>query len=733
MEALKSDVLVSALDLQNELLGETRNFSPMDLSPDEGEDQVDGFLTLAQRNAAHISNGLTAQSWFFHSPLIYWQYSRDAILADPDILSTINNKRNQSNFANTTLRHSVVFSGKRFEDRRLVAADAIVVTLLHLKDSPMGSEWERKAATLPQKFSDRFDIYPPDGRSVASHLYEFQFRPISIQDILSLAFAYSLALLYFLMSLSKLRAVKSRVGLIITIIAQIAFSIMSSFTVCAIFNFNLSRIPHAAYPLVVLSMSLENILRLINAVILTPVEDSTSIRIGHAFGQTAHTALTSSMQNVLILIGLSRLVSPGVSAFCVFAAVAIIFDFFYLSTFFLSVLSVDVRRMELGDALAKVALRQSRQKQNRLRHTSRIDVFFQRKIAWSTRIAGTVIMMGFVLIAQWHFFGDDSISLNILKIFRVVDDSQGPRNPETTFLKGLHQARSHASWIRNQDHETAQEVIRLIKPSAHSYVAKVFDPLVFVKTNSDRIPHSKEPTFLPAAYDFVHHQSSRFIVIVVVIVAALRLLMNYLLWGEDAELEDDGDLDHNPILAIRSLRGGHVLDVALLSRSTSGHIVSVGLDRVVRVWDIRGSGSSYVVRGGEDHELCPFPILHMAIDDTSTWLALLSTSRVSFWNLRHRVWGGSVHLETAAQRPAAFFFNPALEVGVPEIVVVHHNGTIVELTAGKPDDTVITSVFGEQVVMARHLIRKRKSTLFPASCSPPVTWILHMKKLLMLN
>ncbi|KAG6040960.1 hypothetical protein E4U41_006438 [Claviceps citrina] len=712
MEALSAHLLASALDLQNELLGDTENFSPLQGLPESRQEHevvaVDGALTTAQRNALHIANGLTPQSWFFHSPLIYWNYSRSSILADPDVLSTINNRKNQSNFANTTLRHSVVFSGKRFEDRRLVAADAIVITLLCLKDSPVGSQWDRNALAIRNKVSDTFDVYFPDGSSPGSHLYEFQFRPMSAKDILSLALAYGLALFYFMMSLSKLRAVKSKFGLIIAIVAQIALSIMSSFTICAIFNFDMSRIPQAAYPLVVLSMSMENTLRLINAVILAPFEDSTSSRIGAAFGQTAHTALASSLQNVLILIGLSQLVSPGVSAFCVFAAVAIVFDLFYLSTFFLSVLSVDVRRMELGDALAKAALRQSHRRYGVQGHTKWSDSLFQGKIAWSTRIAGTIIMIGFVVIAQWHFFGDDLISHHFLRSYKDAGTNQTPRSAETATLQALHQARSHASWIRNQDHETAQEVIRLIKPAAYSYVARVFEPLVFVKKNSDRIPHSKEPTLLPAVYDFFHNQLPRFVLMVIIIVAALWLLMIYLLWGEDTELGNNDDQGDFPAISIKSLRGGHILDVAMLAKSRCGHIVSVGLDRVVRVWDVRGSGSSYVVADGSDGETCPFPVLSIAIDDTSTWLALLSTSRVSFWNLKKQTWAGPVPLETLSRRPAAFFFNHQTDGGMPTMALVYHSGALMELAADGLIASKTTPICAEPIILARTLIKRGK-------------------------
>ncbi|KAM0516789.1 hypothetical protein ACHAPS_008526 [Verticillium nonalfalfae] len=420
MQALDREVLLGALQLQDELLGPTENFDPR--RPGQPAMEVRDHsldMTPNDRDAFHVINGLTNQSWFFHSPLQYWYGSPERISSDADIISTVNERKSQPTSVNTTLRHSIVFSGKHFEDRRLLAADALVITLIHLRDSPVGRQWERKAAALATQMADKWTAYPADGSSMSNQLYEFQFQPMSIHDTIVLALAYGLSMLYFFVSMSKLRAVKSKTGLIVTVMTQIMLSILSSFTVCAVFKIDLSRIPQAAYPVVVLSMSLENIFRLINAVIATPSEHSTSSRIGHAFGDTAPIALASSLQNVLILWALSKVVSPGVSAFCTFAAVAIVFDFFYLSTFFLSVLGVDVRRTELSEALDKASSRVTRRPSESAARASWTDALLQGKIAMSTRIAGTIIMVGFVLAAQWHFFENQTILRVLGGLFRL--------------------------------------------------------------------------------------------------------------------------------------------------------------------------------------------------------------------------------------------------------------------------------------------------------------------------
>ncbi|OBS18699.1 hypothetical protein FPOA_10426 [Fusarium poae] len=709
MQALKQDLLVSALELQNELLGSTENFSPIRARnvarslPEPGTD-----LSTSQRDAFHAINGLNNQSWFFHSPLQYWDCMEENILADPAILTTVNDKKTQSTSVNVTLRHSIVFSGKRFEERRLVAADALVITLIYLRDSPVGKQWERKAALLPDKVANKWDIYPPNGRSTVSQLYEFQFRPISSQDTVILAVAYGLTAIYFLMSLSKLRAFKSKFGLIITVISQIAFSVMSSFTVCAIFRLDLSRIPRAAYPLVVLSMSLENIFRLINAVIIAPAEDSTSNRIGQAFGETAHTAITSSLQNVFLLLLLSRWVSPGVSAFCMFVAVAIGFDLFYLSTFFLSVLSVDVRRTELSDALAKASIRHYRGESD-FKPRGTWDLVLQGKATLSTRIAGTIIMLGFIFIAQWHFFE----AIAIVNFFKTqghgaLENSSLPQ----TSLDSIHQARSPKSWLKLQDHETAQEIISIIKPTAHSYVARVYEPVVFVMKGSDRMLHYKEPTLLPALYDFINHQLTRFVVIILVVIAGLRLLTSFLLWEDEAD-DDDRHSDTDPTLDVKSFHGGHTLDIAMLTAAPDGRIVSVGLDRAIRVWDAKSASLHYTIAKGEESEDASFPVLAMTIDDNSKWLAILSRYKIALWNLKENAWGPSLSVNLEGQKTEAFFFGSSdPKRDIPRLMLVRRNGTLTEYIpdAGERADYGICR---SPLTCVRPLIGKRSRQASP--------------------
>ncbi|TVY88950.1 Sterol regulatory element-binding protein cleavage-activating protein, partial [Lachnellula willkommii] len=683
MKALEPNVLQSALEIQDQILGPTLDFDPRrSLGEVYSHDIATTEFSPAIRDGFHAINGLSNSSWFFHSPLQYWSCSSSNILQDENIIKTVNEGSRQATSVNVTLRHSIVFSGKRFEDHRLVAADALIITLVHKLDSPVGKQWERRAEEIASKNSNKWRLIPSDGRSLLSTLYEFRFQPLSFQDDLLLALAYSLTTLYFALCLSKLRALKSRLGLIIAVNTQIAVSIMSSFTVCAVLKIDLSKIPREAYPLVILTIGLENIFRYINAVIMTPPESSTSARMGDALGQTGHVAFAAVGQNLAILWLLSKVVSSQIAAFCSFAAIAITFDFFYLMTFFTAVLSIDVRRTELGDSLKRAPTRNTSHLSPDQPRKTWADSVLRGEAPVSTRIAGTVVMISFILIAQWHFFDNESLAQTTLRFLRFITSrsNESVATSPALLSVGINQARTQTAWLRMQDHETAHEIINVIKPHAKSYVARVYDPLIFVLDGSDR--NSTQlgvRPFLPAAYDFVRHQSGAFLTTLVFIVGAVSLLMNYLLWNEFSEGEEDERRDDAPLLSIKTLPRGHALDVVLLTASNEGVIASVGLDRWIRIWDTRKGNFSYTVRD-PSFDINPSPVVAMAIDSDSNWLALLSAqNKVFLWNIPERRWGPVMDVDIKGRKPAAFFFGYHQSELINPVVVVRPNGMMTEL------------------------------------------------------
>ena len=739
MGALDRDLFLGALELQDALLGPTSDFFPALQSRSAPAPPADAHgdahkvrsLGRAERDAFHIINGLTAQSWFFQSPLQYWNGSADRVRADEDIAATINNLKTLSTSVNITLRHSTVFSGKRFQDRRLVAADALVTTLFDLGDSPVARDWVLRAGTLTRRLGDTWAIIPEDGTTLSSRLYEFQFRPLSAKDYFLITLVYWFALLYLLWNFSKVRAFKSRIGLMVTILAQIIAAMGSSLTACSILKVDLSRLPHYVYPLAVMSISLESTASLLRSVIANP-SDKTSERIGDAFGANALIAIAHRAQNLLVLYGFSRITFPGVAAFCTFAAIAVAFDFFYLSTFFLAVLSVDVRQLEMSEMETNSLERRlsvAKQPAHGLDSPAPdLTAGLQPTLRGirvggfktSTRVAGTILVVGFVLIAQAQYVLDSQRSwLNWLFALSWRDADAGDGIPVTSpRLRDVHQARSQTSWLRLQDHETAREVIKVIKPWAYSYVARVYEPITCVLRGAERTPRGREPYFLPAVYDFVHHEIPSFLVLLVMVAAMLLLLTDYLLTDQSVLVRDDASPDPDPLLAIKTLRRGHALDIAMIT-SADERLVSVGLDRTVQIWDARSGSRTNIPCEPDRPEHNPFPVLGLVIDSRADWVACLPTARVLLWSMLENRWGPCLESDLSQHKVKAFFFGTNDANRIPSIIGVRRNGTMVELqpSIGESKDYVVCRT---SLVQAVSLVAREGRQM---SCHRPI--ILH--------
>jgi predicted RND superfamily exporter protein len=163
------------------------------------------------------------------------------------------------------------------------------------------------------------------------------------------------------------------------------------------------------FPFVIIVIGLENMFRLIKAVLATPAEQSTTVRISTALGEVGFLSFVAVATDLAILALISCISVPAVREFCIFAGVALLMDFVWHMTFFLAVLTADVRRLELQDSLDRLlslssqddedvdlSLSTPAEKTNKL-----MEYFFQGTSPLSTRIAGSAIVS--FLTAQFPF------------------------------------------------------------------------------------------------------------------------------------------------------------------------------------------------------------------------------------------------------------------------------------------------------------------------------------------
>jgi hypothetical protein len=213
MKAIDARVLRQALTVQDVLIGQGFSEELSDSPPDSVE------VSAPVKNGCYET--ISGLNWGYHSPLMYWDCSMTAIENDSDLLATINSKTSQHTSLNLTLRPSTVFAGKAFSNKKLRAADALVITLFDQTKSSLGHSWNERSRQLAQDISPEWSLFPQDGQVVRSHLYEFRFKPMTLNDDLFLALSYLITAVYVISRMMQLRAVKSWFGLLITICAKV--------------------------------------------------------------------------------------------------------------------------------------------------------------------------------------------------------------------------------------------------------------------------------------------------------------------------------------------------------------------------------------------------------------------------------------------------------------------------------------------------------------------------------
>ncbi|XP_038076321.1 sterol regulatory element-binding protein cleavage-activating protein-like isoform X2 [Patiria miniata] len=176
-------------------------------------------------------------------------------------------------------------------------------------------------------------------------------------ELSPLIIIYVLLLLYIYFSISKIEMVESKWGMAFAAVIMIMSSLSMSVGICLVFGLTPSLNGSEIFPYLVIIIGLENILVFTKSVVSTPVHLAVNIRIAQGLSKEGW-SITKNLcaELVVVFIGFFTFV-PAIQEFCVFALVGLLTDFFLQMFYFVPVLSVDIRRMELSD-LSRNSVRQ---------------------------------------------------------------------------------------------------------------------------------------------------------------------------------------------------------------------------------------------------------------------------------------------------------------------------------------------------------------------------------------
>tara|TARA_R110002003_G_scaffold702_18_gene21273 strand:- start:20843 stop:22324 length:1482 start_codon:yes stop_codon:yes gene_type:complete len=380
-------------------------------------------------------------------------------------------------------------------------------------------------------------------------------------------------------------------------------------------------------------------------------------RIGNALGEVGHLSLAVAFQNLALIYLCSRLVTPWVADFCIFAAVTLVFDFVYHITFFVAVLSVDVQRMELSDSLERVDISQ-RSNKTRSERQSWLTALREGTLPLSTRFAGSVAIISFILAINWHFFDTSDEALSLQTLGQKLMSRSSKRSTDVTWIPPpINQARTPADWLRIQDHNTARELFGFIKPGAHSFIARIYDPLLVVSKGAYGRDRPQPPQSLSEGFKrFAEGHAFPAALMVVFLIAGVTLLMNYLLWTGLPEVVDE-DEDEDALFSVKTLPASQTLDIVNLVSGSKGHLASISLDRSTSIW--LNSRRGYIQTTLQTATMKPrvWPIVATAMDDSGNYIALCGeTGQIGIWTISTSRFSQFPTVDIRDQIPVLFSF-----------------------------------------------------------------------------
>ncbi|NXM11548.1 SCAP protein, partial [Ploceus nigricollis] len=420
---LAVDVFRSPLSRVFQLVEEIRNHALRDSSGVRSLEEVCLQVTDLLPGLRKLRNLLPEHGCLLLSPGNFWQNDRERFNADPDIIKTIHQHEPKTLQTSATLKDLLFglpgrYSGVSLYNRRRVVSYTVTLALQRYDSRFLSSLRSRLKLLHPS----------PNCSLREENVVHVHFKEeIGIAELIPLVTTYIILFAYIYFSTRKIDMVKSKWGLALAAVVTVLSSLLMSVGLCTLFGLTPTLNGGEIFPYLVVVIGLENVLVLTKSVVSTPVDLEVKLRIAQGLSNESWSIMKNMATELgIILIGYFTLV-PAIQEFCLFAVVGLVSDFFLQMFFFTTVLSIDIRRMELADlnkrlppesCLAKapcrarpaalrpaaphtphtITLQPSSLRNLRLPKRLRVIYFFARtRLAQRLIMAGTVIWIGILV------------------------------------------------------------------------------------------------------------------------------------------------------------------------------------------------------------------------------------------------------------------------------------------------------------------------------------------------
>ncbi|KAI0781396.1 sterol regulatory element binding protein cleavage-activating protein [Trametes elegans] len=340
-------------------------------SPEDGVGSLDkSTLLFTLKLERRITDALAARgvpclqsrhgSCFSLSPTAFWNHDEHSLATDDDVLTTVNLSQNISVWG-VPITPDMVLAGREVEPTSGDVNSAMFLVLTYFfpeKDcfSKEGHfQWLHALEDAGGSAGELVVLAQEPHLIALEYQKYFTLRTrLSILSLFSYV-AYTAFAVYCFLLFRRLDMVHSRIGLAFTGLVEIVVSTITSVSVCALAGFRVTMVPWELFPIIVVFIGVENMFSIVDAVVRTSISLPVKERIAQGLGH-AGTSNTLKVVSYNAVLGIIAALSTGaIRQFCAFSIVVLVAHWFLVHTFFVTVVSIDIQRLELDELLRQNA------------------------------------------------------------------------------------------------------------------------------------------------------------------------------------------------------------------------------------------------------------------------------------------------------------------------------------------------------------------------------------------
>ncbi|KAH8555304.1 hypothetical protein BGW37DRAFT_476634 [Umbelopsis sp. PMI_123] len=300
-----------------------------------------------------------------HSALDIWDNNLDKLKLDIDISGTILSHMKKTSTRSGLSLHPATLFGNATMDvlGQPISADSVFVTFL-LREGPLRQKyreewksiWNTVTEDLVVRKIESFHTKPSTpffkNCDVETEHFQFKYNSESMpldSDIWILLITYAIIFAIVAVAFGNVQLVKSKYGLALAAVFETVACLSTTLGIFTLAGVSFAHVPIYMIPLVVIVATIENVFIVTNAMLHSGCDMTIKEKVGRGLEALGFAVTATLLAELSILAIGSHTGLLAVKEFCQFTAVALVIDYLLQLTFFVSVLSVDIRRVELTD------------------------------------------------------------------------------------------------------------------------------------------------------------------------------------------------------------------------------------------------------------------------------------------------------------------------------------------------------------------------------------------------